>query len=95
MRKIVRGHKKIFVGWSHSHPSYGCFLSQTDMETQRKYFPEPFHVALVIDPLKRAGEGFMKRFYKLDDADYREASFAIIERGQLKDSASQSSTRTC
>ncbi|MCX6767674.1 MAG: Mov34/MPN/PAD-1 family protein [Candidatus Micrarchaeota archaeon] len=82
LEKTARKRKKIFVGWAHSHPGYGCFLSGTDVDTQRKYFPEPFHVAMVIDPLKRDGEGFMKRLYKLDERGYREASFAVIERAR-------------
>ena len=80
VEKTTKQHHKIFVGWAHSHPGYGCFLSKTDVQTQHKYFPAPFHVALVIDPLKPNGSGFVKMFYKTDESGYREASFAIIER---------------
>lgn len=41
----------VIVGWYHSHPGHGCFLSQTDVETQVKMFSGPHHSALVIDPL--------------------------------------------
>lgn len=43
------------VGWYHSHPGYGCFLSQIDIETQaqNQLFQDPF-VAIVIDPTKTA-----------------------------------------
>lgn len=40
------------VGWYHSHPGMGLFLSGIDKETQRRYqalFPKA--VALVIDPI--------------------------------------------
>jgi len=40
------------VGWYHSHPGMGLFLSGIDVETQRRYqslFPRA--VALVIDPI--------------------------------------------
>lgn len=40
------------IGWYHSHPGLGIFLSGTDIETQRQYqsmFSKA--VALVIDPL--------------------------------------------
>ena len=40
------------VGWWHSHPGYGLFLSQTDIETHVYSFQlhNSFSVALVIDP---------------------------------------------
>ncbi len=41
------------VGWYHSHPGYGCWLSGIDVATQRlhqQHF-DPF-VAIVIDPKK-------------------------------------------
>lgn len=41
------------VGWYHSHPSYGCWLSGIDVETT-KWFQEmndPF-ISVVIDPIK-------------------------------------------
>ena len=41
------------VGWHHTHPGYGIFLSGTDMFTQRNHFPLPWMFALVVDP--RAG----------------------------------------
>ena len=41
----------MIVGWYHSHPGYTCFLSSTDINTQKEMFPRPYHVAIVIDPL--------------------------------------------
>ncbi|MGQ0534822.1 MAG: Mov34/MPN/PAD-1 family protein [Methanobacteriota archaeon] len=40
----------VLVGWWHSHPGYSCFLSPTDVETQRRMFREPHHRAIVVDP---------------------------------------------
>ena len=39
------------IGWYHSHPGYGCWLSGIDVGTQslQQQFNEPF-VAVVIDP---------------------------------------------
>ncbi|KAK2066854.1 hypothetical protein P8C59_000635 [Phyllachora maydis] len=39
------------VGWYHSHPGYGCWLSGIDVSTQhlQQQFNDPF-VAVVIDP---------------------------------------------
>lgn len=30
-------HDEVILGWYHSHPSYGLFMSQTDFETQLSY----------------------------------------------------------
>jgi proteasome lid subunit RPN8/RPN11 len=39
------------VGWYHSHPSQGLFLSQTDVETHMRFYQfSPYAVSLVADP---------------------------------------------
>ena len=38
------------VGWCHSHPGYGVFLSDADLFIHTQFFPLPWQVALVIDP---------------------------------------------
>jgi 26S proteasome regulatory subunit N11 len=49
---IVRG--KIdgrIVGWYHSHPGYGIFMSETDLATHGKLLQfSPFVIAFVVDP---------------------------------------------
>lgn len=76
VEQLLKKHgDKIIVGWAHSHPSFGCFLSSTDIEAQKKFFPEDFHAALVIDPIRKE-----KKFFKLEGDEYREASFAVIEK---------------
>ena len=40
------------VGWQHTHPSYGIFLSNYDMFIQENFFDLPFQVAYVIDPVQ-------------------------------------------
>ena len=39
-----------FVGWQHTHPGYGIFLSGMDMFIQNNFFNLPYQVALVVDP---------------------------------------------
>ncbi|WP_157974521.1 hypothetical protein [Lewinella sp. IMCC34183] len=39
------------VGWFHTHPGHGLFLSQPDLKVQYGHFREPFHFAMEIDPL--------------------------------------------
>lgn len=46
------------VGWYHSHPGYGCWLSGIDVGTQNTHqtFQDPF-VAVVIDPDRTISAG--------------------------------------
>jgi len=39
------------VGWYHTHPSFGLFLSEYDAFIQQNFFSSPGQVALVIDPI--------------------------------------------
>lgn len=39
------------VGWYHSHPGFGIFLSEYDSFIQANFFSDPRMVALVVDPL--------------------------------------------
>ncbi len=50
---------QIVVGWHHTHPGFGIFLSGYDVFIHRNYFSEPYHVALVVDP-KRQEFGFFQ-----------------------------------
>ena len=40
------------VGWFHTHPGYGVFLSSADQFIDENYFTEVFHLAVVLDPTK-------------------------------------------
>jgi proteasome lid subunit RPN8/RPN11 len=40
------------VGWYHSHPNLGVFMSATDMRTQRAFFHHPWCVSIVCDPVR-------------------------------------------
>jgi proteasome lid subunit RPN8/RPN11 len=42
------------VGWYHSHPDQGLFLSQTDLETHMRFYQfSSYAVSLVADPKSR------------------------------------------
>lgn len=66
------GHNEHIVGWYHSHPGYGCWLSGIDVGTQRQsqQFQDPF-LALVVDPNRTIAAGKVEigafRTYPLDD----------------------------
>jgi proteasome lid subunit RPN8/RPN11/phage tail protein X len=42
------------VGWYHTHPGFGIFLSDYDQFIQKNFFDLPWNVAFVLDP--RSGE---------------------------------------
>jgi 26S proteasome regulatory subunit N11 len=47
------GRPELVVGWYHSHPGFGCWLSNTDMNTQTSFEQlNPRVVALVVDPIQ-------------------------------------------
>nr|VFK45974.1 MAG: JAB1/Mov34/MPN/PAD-1 ubiquitin protease [Candidatus Kentron sp. TC] len=42
------------IGWYHTHPNnLGVFFSDTDMNTQKTWFKEPWHFGIVLNPQKR------------------------------------------
>ena len=46
------GRDQICVGWYHSHPGFGCWLSGTDIETQKSQeMLNPKAVGVVVDPV--------------------------------------------
>lgn len=42
----------VIVGWYHSHPNIGVFLSAVDLNTQATHFGVPWQIAIVIDPVR-------------------------------------------
>lgn len=67
--------KKI-IGWQHTHPSYGIFLSNYDLFIQENFFNLPFQIAYVIDPIQKIRGFFqwkngkiekLKGYYIYDD----------------------------
>jgi proteasome lid subunit RPN8/RPN11 len=38
------------VGWQHTHPGMGVFLSGHDLFIQKNFFAQPWQIALVVDP---------------------------------------------
>lgn len=78
-----KGSEEYIIGWWHTHPGYGCFLSGTDKGTQRTYqnlFENA--VAMVIDPSKyyrshNSEDLEIKFFRMINDFDYKSVPFAI------------------
>ncbi len=50
--------ERMIIGWYHSHPGYGCFLSQIDMATHISIFGDGKGFAIVVDPVDETVEVF-------------------------------------
>ena len=61
------GRLENMVGWYHSHPGYGCWLSGIDVSTQsiQQQYQEPF-LAIVVDP-HRDHCGWQSRDWRLQN----------------------------
>ena len=74
---------KQIVGWYHTHPRMGVFFSSWDHWLHENFFPQPWQVALVIEPYSFSGGFFIKAkdgtldtrkyygFYELTGRDQR------------------------
>ncbi|MHA2346534.1 MAG: Mov34/MPN/PAD-1 family protein, partial [Candidatus Hodarchaeales archaeon] len=67
-----RKKNELILGWYHSHPSYGAFMSTTDYRTQVRYqrlgtkgshLAAP--IALVIDPTKISRKSYGFKIFRL------------------------------
>lgn len=46
------------LGWYHTHPNWGIFLSSMDEFICKSFFPELHHLAIVIDPARKEAGAF-------------------------------------
>ena len=74
MDSIGKNYDYLLVGWYHSHPDYSCYLSDTDINTQKRMFKNPHQIAVVCDPVRMEMKGF-----RLKDDSYEEISYAVYE----------------
>ena len=58
------------VGWYHTHPDFGIFLSDRDRFIQEHFFSGPGQIAHVIDPIRRLEGVFIWRDGKPTPADH-------------------------
>ena len=70
------------VGWYHSHPGYGCWLSGIDVKTQQmKQMVEDPALAIVVDPKQTMSAGKVEigvfRTYTDDYAEKQKQSQSI------------------
>lgn len=48
----------VMVGWYHTHPGFGIFLSGMDLFIHQNFFTQIWHVAMVLDPRARTSGFF-------------------------------------
>ena len=66
------GRPEMVVGWYHSHPGFGCWLSGVDINTQQSFEAlSERAVAVVVDPIQSV-KGMKKKIYfaLFKDADF-------------------------
>lgn len=63
------GEQRI-IGWYHSHPDFGIFLSDRDMFIQEHFFCGPGQIAYVVDPVRKLEGVFEWRSGKADVMNY-------------------------
>jgi proteasome lid subunit RPN8/RPN11 len=49
----------VMVGWYHTHPGFGIFLSGMDQFIHQNFFTQIWHIAMVLDPLARKSGFFV------------------------------------
>lgn len=76
-----RNQGERLVGWYHSHPGHGIFLSAYDEFIQSQFFPEEGQIAIVIDPQTGEEGVFVSRNGKTQDVFKRSGTKA---KGQTK-----------
>ncbi|KAI5968364.1 RRI1 [Candida theae] len=80
----VKPRQENIVGWYHSHPGYGCWLSGIDVSTQElnQNFQDPY-LAIVVDPVRTLKSG------KVDIGAFRTLPAGFTEGGETNDGASR------
>lgn len=75
------------VGWYHTHPGFGIFLSDMDLFIQNNFFAEPWQVAFVYDPKSNEQGLFLRR----GEQTIRE-KFLVDEEGETAGPAGAAAT---
>ncbi|SCV69624.1 BQ2448_2644 [Microbotryum intermedium] len=81
------GRLENIIGWYHSHPGYGCWLSGIDVQTQKIHqaFEDPF-LAVVVGPLpaRTSFAGSNEAFYAVFIDPNRTISAGRVEIGAFR-----------
>ncbi|KII65581.1 26S proteasome non-ATPase regulatory subunit 14 [Thelohanellus kitauei] len=73
------GRSECVVGWYHSHPGFGCWLSNVDISTQQSFETlHPRAVAVVVDPIQSV------RGKVVIDAFRSIPSISLLNQGEIR-----------
>jgi proteasome lid subunit RPN8/RPN11 len=67
---------ELVLGWVHTHPGLGIFLSSYDLFIHRHFFAQPWQIALVTDP--RSHE---LGFFQWQGKQVVDCGFVCVRRG--------------
>ena len=63
------------VGWHHTHPGLGIFLSEYDLFIHRHFFSQSWQVALVVDPVRQ-----LLGYYQWRNGRIKDCGFLAVQR---------------
>lgn len=64
---------KRIVGWHHTHPGLGVFLSAYDLFIHKNFFGSPWQIAMVVDPKQQEFA-----FFQWQDDDVKDCGFVYV-----------------
>lgn len=65
-QRHAREHSdKKIIGWFHTHPGHGIFLSRYDLYIHQSFFPRPGQIAVVFDPVHNSAGFFQRQEFQL------------------------------
>lgn len=73
------------LGWIHTHPNFGIFLSEYDKFIQENFFREENQIAYVVDPIQNI-EGF---YFRINGKLERCKGFYVFDKVGAKISVAQ------
>ena len=73
----------VLVGWYHSHPGHGIFLSGQDMTIVRSIYNSPWHIAIVLDPIRKSegilwGQKGQRSHHQIDRLTHKFGSVSTV-----------------
>lgn len=72
--------KQKILGWIHTHPNFGIFLSEYDKFIHNNFFKDGTQIAYVIDPIQNE-EGF---YFWINENIERSKGFYIYDKNSVK-----------
>jgi proteasome lid subunit RPN8/RPN11 len=75
---------KNIVGWYHTHPGHGLFLSEYDKFIHSNFFPDRNHVAVVVDPVQ-GNRAWFASDAKNEPSEFRREPTALGPRERVSE----------